>query len=149
MTGQDDQQADGPADAPMQAGAPVEAPPQVEPALRAIAMPADANPSGDIFGGWLLSQMDLAGSTVATRRAKGRVVTVAITAMTFHRPVFVGDEVSCYAEIVKIGRTSITVKIESWVRRGRGEEKIEVTEGIFTYVAVDSERRPCLVPAGV
>src|SRR6266699_4178766 len=103
-------------------------PPKTEPALRAIAMPADANPHGDIFGGWLLSQMDLAGGTVATRRAKGRVVTVAITAMTFHRPVFVGDEVSCYAEIVKVGRTSIAVKIESWARRGRGEEKIAVTE---------------------
>jgi acyl-CoA thioesterase YciA len=129
------------------ASAPDDLCPQSEPALRAIAMPADANPAGDIFGGWLLSQMDLAGSTVATRRAKGRVVTVAITAMTFHRPVFVGDEVSCYADIVKVGRTSITVKVESWARRGRSEEKIEVTEGIFTYVAVDSERRPCLVPA--
>ena len=133
-------------DQPTSASVPADPPPKTEPALRAIAMPADANPSGDIFGGWLLSQMDLAGSTTATRRAKGRVVTVAITAMTFHRPVFVGDEVSCYAEIIKIGRTSITIKVESWVRRGRGEETIEVTEGIFTYVAVDSERRPCLVP---
>ncbi len=132
----------------MSASEPTIAPPQSEPALRAIAMPADANPHGDIFGGWLLSQMDLAGGTVATRRAKGRVVTVAITAMTFHRPVFVGDEVSCYAEIVKVGRTSIAVKIESWARRGRGEEKIAVTEGLFTYVAVDSERRPCPVPEG-
>src|SRR5437870_381619 len=121
-------------------------PPKTEPALRAIAMPADANPHGDIFGGWLLSQMDLAGGTVATRRAKGRTVTVAITAMTFHRPVFIGDEVSCYAEVVKVGRTSITVKVESWVRRGIGEEQIEVTEGIFTYVAVGDDRRPCPVP---
>jgi acyl-CoA thioesterase YciA len=120
--------------------------PDSEPALRAIAMPADANPHGDIFGGWLLAQMDLAGSTVATRRAKGRVVTVAITAMTFHRPVFVGDEVTCYAKIVRVGHTSITVKIESWVRRGIGEEHIEVTEGIFTYVAVDPDRKPCAVP---
>jgi acyl-CoA thioesterase YciA len=130
----------------MTASEPTDPPPQCEPALRAIAMPADANAAGDIFGGWLLSQMDLAGSTVATRRAKGRVVTVAITGMTFHRPVFVGDEVSCYAEIVKVGRTSITVKVESWARRGRSEERIEVTEGIFTYVAVDAERRPCPVP---
>jgi uncharacterized protein (TIGR00369 family) len=83
-------------------------PPQGEPALRAIAMPADANPYGDIFGGWLLSQMDLAGGAAARRRAKGRTATVAITAMTFHRPVFVGDEVTCYAQIVKVGRTSIT-----------------------------------------
>jgi acyl-CoA thioesterase YciA len=127
----------------MSAGDAAEGPPRSKPALRANAMPADANPAGDIFGGWLRSQMDLAGGTVATRRAKGRVVTVAITAMTFHRPVFVGDEVSCYVDIVKIGRTSITVKIESWARRGRGEEKIEVTEGLFTYVAVDSERKPC------
>lgn len=129
------------------ASAPDDLCPQSEPALRAIAMPADANPAGDIFGGWLLSQMDLAGSTVATRRARGRVVTVAITAMTFHRPVFVGDEVSCYAEIVKVGNTSVTVKIESWARRGRGEERVEVTEGIFTYVAVDSDRKPRPVPA--
>ena len=117
-----------------------------EPALRSIAMPADANPHGDIFGGWLLSQMDLAGGMAATRRAKGRTVTVAITAMTFHRPVFIGDEVICYAEISKVGRTSITVKVESWVRRGIGEEQIAVTEGIFTYVAVGDDRRPCPVP---
>src|SRR5437773_579248 len=122
-------------------------PPKTEPALRAIAMPADANPYGDIFGGWLLSQMDLAGGAAASRRAKGRAVTVAITAMTFHRPVFIGDEVTCYAEIIKVGRTSITVKVESWVRRGIGEEQIAVTEGIFTYVAVGDDRRPCPVPS--
>ena len=100
-------------------------------------MPADTNPHGDIFGGWLVSQMDLAGGTAATRRAKGRCATVAITAMTFHRPVFVGDEVSCYADIIKVGKTSITVKVESWARRGIGDEHIAVTEGIFTYVAVE------------
>ena len=121
-------------------------PPDVEPALRAIAMPADANPHGDIFGGWILSQMDLAGGSIAARRAKGRTVTVAITAMTFHRPVFIGDVVTCYATIMKVGNTSITVKVESWVRRGTGQELIEVTEGIFTYVAVGSDRRPCPVP---
>jgi acyl-CoA thioesterase YciA len=121
-------------------------PPQTEPTLRAIAMPADANPHGDIFGGWLLSQMDLAGGTLATRRAKGRTVTVAITAMTFHRPVFIGDEVTCYGAITKVGTTSITVKVESWVRRGIGDQQIEVTEGIFTYVAVGEDRRPCPVP---
>ena len=121
-------------------------PPDGEPALRAIAMPADANPFGDIFGGWLLAQKDLAGGTVATRRAKGRTATVAITAMSFHRPVFVGDEVSCYAEIIRIGTTSITVKVESWVRRGTGDEQIAVTEGIFTYVAIDNDRRPREVP---
>jgi len=94
-------------------------PPQAEPALRAIAMPADANPHGDIFGGWLLSQMDLAGGAAARRRAKGRTVT---------------------------GKTSVTVKVESWVRRGIGDEHIAVTEGIFTYVAVGEDRRPRPVP---
>jgi acyl-CoA thioesterase YciA len=121
-------------------------PPRGEPALRAIAMPADANPHGDIFGGWLLAQMDLAGGSAASRRARGRTVTVAVTAMTFHRPVFIGDEVSCYAEVVKVGRTSITMKVESWARRGIGGEQIAVTEGIFTYVAVGDDRRPCPVP---
>src|ERR1051325_3436803 len=82
-------------------------------ALRAIAMPVFANAHGDIFGGWLLSQMDLAGSAVAVRRANGRVVTVAVTAMSFQRPVFIGDEVSCYANILKVGGTSITVKVEA------------------------------------
>ena len=121
-------------------------PPNAEPALRAIAMPADANPFGDIFGGWLLSQMDMAGGTVAARRAMGRTATVAVTGMSFHQPVFIGDEVTCYAEIVRVGRTSITVKVESWARRGTGEEHIAVTEGTFTYVAVDSNRRPRPVP---
>src|SRR5215475_12207423 len=136
----------------MQNGSPMQGrkrsnePPRAEPALRAIAMPADANPHGDIFGGWLLSQMDLAGGTVATRRAKGRTATVAVTAMTFHRPVFIGDEVTCYAQIIKVGTTSITVKVESWVRRGTGDEQIAVTEGLFTYVAVGSDRRPRPVP---
>lgn len=122
--------------------------PRGETALRAIAMPADANPHGDIFGGWLLSQMDLAGSSVATRRAHGRVVTIAVTEMIFHKPVFIGDEVTCYAEIVKAGRTSITVSIESWVRRARGAdaEEIKVTAGLFTYVAVDSDRKPRALP---
>ncbi|MGE5537705.1 MAG: acyl-CoA thioesterase [Gemmatimonas sp.] len=120
--------------------------PSGELALRAIAMPADANPHGDIFGGWLLSQMDLAGATVATRRAKGRIVTVAIATMTFKRPVFVGDEVSCYARVSKTGRTSIVVDVESWARRGIGGEHLKVTEGVFTYVAVDEERRPKPLP---
>src|SRR6478609_8804196 len=117
-------------------------PPSSEPAVRAIAMPADTNPHGDIFGGWLLCQMDLAGTTVATRRALGRVVTVAVTAMTFHRPVLVGDEVTCFCDIQRVGNTSITVKIESWVRRGIGTEQIKVTEGVFTYVRVGSDGRP-------
>jgi acyl-CoA thioesterase YciA len=115
---------------------------QGELALRAIAMPAFANSHGDIFGGWLLSQMDLAGGTVATRLAKGRVVTVAITAMSFRQPVFVGDEVSCYASVTRVGNTSIAVKIESFARRGRTGDTIKVTEGLFTYVAVDAKSKP-------
>jgi len=111
-------------------------------ALRALAMPALANPHGDIFGGWLLSQMDLAGGMVATRRAKGRVVTVGITTISFHHPVYVGDEVSCYAEIVEVGRTSVTVKIEVFADRGSTGEEIAVTDGLFTYVAVDSQGKP-------
>ena len=117
-----------------------------DPALRSIAMPADANPNGDIFGGWILSQMDLAGGNVAVQRANGRVATVAITAMTFHLPVFVGDEVSCYCVVEKIGRTSIAIKVEAWARRSRGGETVKVTEGIFTYVAIGTDRRPRPVP---
>jgi len=125
----------------------VEVPPHTEPAIRTIAMPADTNPHGDIFGGWLLCQMDLAGATVAVRRAGGRVVTVAITAMAFHRPVCVGDEVSCYGSVEKIGTTSITVKVESWARRGTGITPIKVTEGLFTYVRVDANGQPQPVAA--
>jgi acyl-CoA thioesterase YciA len=121
-----------------------ELPPTFEPAIRTIAMPADTNPHGDIFGGWLLCQMDLAGATIATRHAGGRVVTIAITAMVFHRPVCVGDEVSCSASVAKTGNTSITIKIESWARRARGADTvpIKVTEGLFTYVRVDPDGHP-------
>jgi len=124
---------------------PTEAPevcPTSEPALRAIAMPADTNPHGDIFGGWLLCQMDLAGTTFATRRAGGRVVTVAIAAMAFRRPVMIGDEVTCFCNVERIGHTSITVKIESWVRRGLEDTAIKVTEGVFTYVRVSIDGKP-------
>jgi acyl-CoA thioesterase YciA len=122
--------------------------PERVPAVRALAMPADTNPQGDIFGGWILAQMDVAGGVVAFERAAGRVATVAIDAMTFHAPVFVGDVVSCYAEVVKVGRTSITIQVESWARRQRTGTPIRVTEGRFTYVAIDEERRPRPVPAG-
>lgn len=117
-----------------------------EPAIRTLAMPADANPHGDIFGGWLLAQMDIAGGVVAHRRARGRVATVAIESMTFHQPVFVGDEVSCYATIVRVGRSSIAIEIEAWARRGRTGEPVKVTAGRFTYVAVGEDRRPRAVP---
>ena len=117
------------------------------PALRTIAMPADTNPNGDIFGGWLLAQMDLAGGVAALRRAGGRVATVGIEAMTFHKPVYVGDEVSCFAHVIKVGRTSIRVRVETWVRRQRSAgEAIKVTEGVFTYVAIGEDRRPREVP---
>ncbi|MEZ5669267.1 MAG: acyl-CoA thioesterase [Alphaproteobacteria bacterium] len=111
-------------------------------ATQTIAMPADTNPSGDIFGGWLLSQMDLAGAVVAWERARGRVATVAIDSMTFHRPVFVGDVVSCHAEIVRIGRTSMAIRVEAWSHhRGHGERH-RVTQGVFTYVAIGEDRKP-------
>jgi acyl-CoA thioesterase YciA len=120
--------------------------PKGELALRAIAMPADANPHGDIFGGWLLSQMDLAGSVLATRRARGRVATVAIATMTFQRPVFIGDAVTCYAHIAKTGKTSIAVDVESWASRGVSGELVKVTEGVFTYVAIGPDRKPRTLP---
>lgn len=122
-------------------------PPTGEPALRTIAMPADANPNGDIFGGWLLGQMDLAGGNVANQRARGRVVTVAVERMEFHLPVSVGDEVSCYATIQRIGRSSMTIGVETWVRRRDGGAKVRVTQGVFTYVAIDQNGRPRPVPS--
>lgn len=108
---------------------------------RTVAMPADTNPNGDIFGGWLVAQMDLAGANVATVRASGRVATVAIDTLVFHKPVFVGDEVSCYAEVIRIGKTSITLHIEVWVRRALQVEILKVTEGTFTYVAVTDDHK--------
>lgn len=114
-------------------------PPAGEAELRTVAMPADTNPYGDIFGGWLLSQMDVAGGTHAMARTGGRVATVGIEAMSFHRPVYVGDLVSCHCRTERIGRTSITVHVETWVRRttsGQGSRDLKVTEGMFTYVAL-------------
>ena len=117
-----------------------ERPPEGHAELRTIAMPADTNSYGDIFGGWLLSQMDLAAGTHAIVQARGRVATVAIEAMTFHRPVYVGDQVSCYCRTARIGRTSITVHVESWARCRHGHaflQEVKVTEGMFTFVALD------------
>ena len=116
--------------------------PSGQPAIRVIAMPADTNPNGDIFGGWIMSHMDLAGATVAILEAKGRVATVAVDGMSFHKPVFVGDIVSFYSEVARIGRTSITVKVEAWALRHRLGEEERVTEGTFTYVAIGEDRRP-------
>ena len=116
-------------------------------AIQVIAMPADTNASGDIFGGWLMSQVDLAGSVVARRRARGRIVTVAVDAFQFKNPVFVGDLVSCYAVITRVGNTSITVHVTAFAERhGESQECIQVTQADLTYVAVDDNRRPCKVP---
>jgi acyl-CoA thioesterase YciA len=123
--------------------------PQGMPIVRVIAMPADANPNGDIFAGWLFWQMDLAGGNLAERRALGRCTTVAVDRAVFHEPVVIGDEVSCYCEIAKTGRTSMGVRIEAW-RRPRGSEELrKVTEAIFTYVAIDEDRRPRPLLPGV
>jgi len=119
-------------------------------ALRVMPGPADTNASGDIFGGWIMSQVDIAGSIVARRRAGGRVVTVAVNAMQFHQPVFVGDLFSCYARITRTGRTSITVHVTAFAeRRGEREAIIQVTEADVTYVAVDENRRPRPLPREV
>lgn len=126
----------------------MEKPPTGDPALRTLAMPADANVNGDIFGGWVLSQMDLAGSVPASVRADGRIATVAVDAMRFHRPIHVGDLVTCYAEIIKIGRTSLTVHIDTWAKRQRTDENVKVTEGNFVYVAIDAADTPRPLPEG-
>jgi acyl-CoA thioesterase YciA len=120
---------------------PVPAPLGTEPegdlCIRTLAMPADTNANGDIFGGWLLSQMDVGGGVFASKVAKSRTVTVAIEAMNFRKPVYVGDLVSVHANLVKIGRTSITVHLEAWVLRRRELQSILVTDGNFTYVSID------------
>lgn len=116
------------------------------PTLRTFAMPKDANTNGDVFGGWVLSQMDVAGAVVAMRRARGRVATVGIEAMKFHQPVLIGDEVLCWARLARVGRTSIRVEIETWARRVDTGDARRVTEGVFTYVAIGEDRRPRPVP---
>jgi acyl-CoA thioesterase YciA len=118
-----------------------------EPVIRTVAMPADTNPAGDIFGGWLMAQMDLAAGNAAARRARGRCATVAADSMVFHSPVFVGDEVSLYADIVRVGRTSLSIRIEAWRRSRDGDDCFKVTEATFTFVAIDDQRRPRPVPA--
>jgi acyl-CoA thioesterase YciA len=109
-------------------------------AIRVQAMPENTNPAGDIFGGWVLSQMDIAGGLVTKKNTHGRTVTIAVDAMTFYKPVLVGDTLCCYVEIIKTGKTSITVKIESWVAREYEDVREKVTEGTFTYVAVTHDR---------
>ena len=116
--------------------------PQGELTTRTLAMPADANPSGDIFGGWVLSQMDIAGGIAAGQRAKARVATVAVDAMSFIRPVNVGDILCVYATIERVGRTSISVNLEAWALRGRLGERVKGTEGTFTFVALERDGKP-------
>ncbi|MGO8755339.1 MAG: acyl-CoA thioesterase [Gallionellaceae bacterium] len=121
--------------------------PNREPTLRVVAMPSNANYAGDIFGGWLMGQVDIAGSIPALHRAKGRVATVAVNSFVFKQPVFVGDIVSLYAEIVKIGRTSITVDVAVYSQRDPAKPTcVKVTEATLTYVAVDENRKPRVVP---
>jgi acyl-CoA thioesterase YciA len=121
--------------------------PQGTISLQTIAMPADTNWNGDIFGGWLVSQMDLAGAVHARRRARGRVATVAIDAMVFHHPVHVGDVLSCYTSILRLGNTSLRIGIEVWETADPERVPKKVTEGQFTYVAIDDSGRPRPVPA--
>ncbi|SLN77470.1 acyl-CoA thioesterase [Oceanibacterium hippocampi] len=117
-----------------------------DPIIRTAPQPRDCNASGDIFGGWVLSQMDIAGGVTAARRARGRVVTVAVQAMTFHQPIRVGDIVSIYGNVTKVGRTSIHVELVTLVQRQLAEEPITVTEGTYIFVAVDENGRPRPVP---
>jgi len=120
--------------------------PRGEPLIRTVPMPSDMNGNGDIFGGWVLSQMDVAGGILAFRRAQGRVVTVAVDAMQFHQPIRVGDVVSIYGEVVRVGRTSMAVRLETIVERRIQPGEIKVTEGTYTFVAIDEQGRPRPVP---
>src|SRR3954451_15540139 len=115
--------------------------------IRTLAMPADTNANGDIFGGWLLSQMDVGGGVFASKIAKSRTVTVAIDAMNFRKAVYVGDLVSVYANLVRVGRTSVTVHLEAWVVRRKELQSIRVTDGNFTYVSIDEQGHPQPVKA--
>ena len=125
-------------------GTPAEA--RGELAVRTLAMPADTNPSGDVFGGWLMSLMDVAGGIAAGGLAQGRVATVAVTDMAFLRPVKAGDVVRCYTDLARRGRTSLTLRVEAWVLRQRLGDRIQVTSADFTYVALDGDGRPRPIP---
>ena len=116
--------------------------PRGELSIRTLAMPADTNQNGDIFGGWLLGQMDIGGGIFSSKVADGRTVTVAVDGMTFRKPVYVGDVVSVYADLIRVGTTSLTVHVEAWVMRRNESDLLQVTEGNFTYVAVDDNNRP-------
>ncbi|MBU6267399.1 MAG: acyl-CoA thioesterase [Sphingomonadales bacterium] len=116
--------------------------PSTDPVIRVTAMPADANAYGDIFGGWLVGQMDLAAGSVAARHSRGRAVTIAIDKMQFLLPVKIGDEVSVYGSLQRVGRTSMAVAVEAWRRHREDDEAVKVTEAVFTFVAVDDSGRP-------
>lgn len=121
--------------------------PQREPTIRVAAMPSDANYSGDMFGGWIMGQVDIAGSIPALHRAKGRVVTVAVNSFVFKEPIFMGDIVSFYAEIIKVGTTSITVDVQVYAQRDPAQPVcVKVTEAVLTYVAIGEDRKPRAVP---
>jgi len=120
--------------------------PNGEPTVRLIAMPADTNANGDIFGGWVLSQMDQAGGIAAAERARGRVVTIAVEAMTFIRPIKVGDVLCVYTAVERVGRTSMKIHVEAWARRFRTHLREKVTDATFTFVAIDETGRPRPVP---
>lgn len=125
----------------------VQLPAGKQPTLRVVPMPADANQHGDIFGGWIMAQVDVAGGVVASRYARGRVATVAVNAFSFKQPVFIGDVLSFYADIVRIGNTSITVNVEVFAQRNPADlETVKVTEATLTFVATDKNRRPRPVP---
>ncbi|MCO5730051.1 acyl-CoA thioesterase [Rhizobium sp. SSA_523] len=121
--------------------------PEGELTLRTLAMPGDANPAGDIFGGWVMAQMDLAAGIRAGERAHGRVVTAAVKEMAFQRPVKIGDTLSIYTQLARIGRTSLTLQVEAWVNRARIGKLEKVTEAIFVMVALDDDGKPAAVPA--
>ena len=121
--------------------------PQREPTIRVAAMPSDANYSGDMFGGWIMGQVDIAGSIPALHRAKGRVVTVAVNSFVFKEPMYIGDIVSFYAEIIKVGKTSITVDVQVYAQRDPAKPVcVKVTEAVLTYVAIGEDRMPRMVP---
>jgi len=121
--------------------------PKEDPVLRVVPMPADANAHGDVFGGWIMSQVDIAGGILAARRANGRVATVAVNSFVFKEPVFVGDVLSLYARILRSGRTSVTVDVAAYAERSRmSADVVKVTEATLVYVATDADRRPRALP---
>ena len=121
-------------------------PPNRQLSVKTMAMPANNHPNGDNFGGWLVAQMHLAGGNIASLKAQGRVEAVAINELLFHQPIFAGDELSCYAEVIRVSRASLTLHVEAWVHRPLQEKDVKVTEGTFIFNAVDDQHEPRLLP---